>query len=316
MASRKRPKQTRRPEQATRALVGRSPAAHPGFTHDPKISDQVVEVYHQAMSRYRTRPDVTGIDIGFEITDGEETGRVAVRVHVLEKVVKGLLTPRELFPETINGVPVDVIQAGYRRQDGGGVPGGARFATLQPGISVAHFQTTAGTLGMFVRDANIPAEYLLGASHVLAPDDSSQAGDPILQPSPDDGGSQGADTIAALARFNLDTDSGIATLSGARPTTPGTFCNGQMFSSFRSPVLGETLGKCGRTSGFTEGRVDGIGEHGDGRFSFRLKAVNLNGHLPISEGGDSGAIWSPAMERRWVFTWREGPSLTPPMSRR
>jgi len=41
----------------------------------------------------------------------------------------------------------------------------------------------------------------------------------------------------------------------------------------------------------TRGRVEGAGDHDPVRFSFRLAAVDLGGPLPISEGGDSGAIW-------------------------
>lgn len=61
------------------------------------------EVEDQLLSR----PGVTGVDIGRKIVNGEKTEQLAIRVYVRKK---GDCRPEDIIPETIRGVPTDVIE--------------------------------------------------------------------------------------------------------------------------------------------------------------------------------------------------------------
>lgn len=53
------------------------------------------------------------------------------------------------------------------------------------GISVGHWEITAGTLGMFVKDTSNNI-YIMSNNHVLAAINKGKPGDPVLQPGPYD----------------------------------------------------------------------------------------------------------------------------------
>lgn len=267
---------------------------HPIFHATPGIDDRLIAVYHKVLAKYGHRPEVTGVDIGLQRRSGMETGVLAVRVHVLEKVAKRYLTGRELFPRQIDGVPIDVIEAAYVRQVGAGA---ARFSTLQPGISIGHPRLHgSGTLGLFVRDghdANL--KYLLSASHVIVPDNHSHAGDPVFQAGASDGGHAPADTVANVSRFCLKVDAAIAVLSDSRPSIDQQLGTTTIISSVRAPAINDVLTKSGRTTDVTTARVDGVsGPYGDIQASFHLVPVRLDDPKLICDFGDSGAIWFDA----------------------
>ncbi|MGH2625728.1 MAG: hypothetical protein ACRDHY_03650, partial [Anaerolineales bacterium] len=69
------------------------------------------------------------------------------------------------------------------------------------GVSVGHYQVTAGTLGGVVRDRSTDRRMILSNNHVLANSNKGFPGDPILQPGAIDGGRDPMDTIARLERF-------------------------------------------------------------------------------------------------------------------
>jgi hypothetical protein len=76
-----------------------------------------------------------------------------------------------------------------------------RFRPAPGGVSIGHYQITAGTLGTVVRDRATGERLILSNNHVLANSNNAQIGDPILQPGPYDGGKQPDDVIGHLMRF-------------------------------------------------------------------------------------------------------------------
>jgi len=75
-----------------------------------------------------------------------------------------------------------------------------------PGISIGHYEISAGTFGALVYDARTGQPLILSNNHVLANqsngrDGRAKQGDPVLQPAPYDGGTAERDTIARLERF-------------------------------------------------------------------------------------------------------------------
>lgn len=263
--------------------------------------------YKEALHRFAHRSYITAIDVGRIYKDGVETDEIGVRIHVKEKKEVSALEASEVLPSEISGVRIDVVQASY-------APGAAahfspegparthRFATLQPGISVAHPHVTAGTLGMFVRDNRTGRPAILSNWHVLVGSDKSRPGDSIVQPGPMDGGRTERDAIAFLERMILDKDgdAAIAVLNGSRRFSSLLIGTDHRIQGIDDPKDDDLVFKSGRTTGITKGRVEGKGtyfiEYSIGRVGvegFRIvpREAGNPENLEISAGGDSGAVW-------------------------
>ena len=204
-------------------------------------------------------------------------------------------------------VPVGAVDAYSHR---------ARHRPAPGGVSVGHVNITAGTLGSRAIGLTAPwnnRHLILSNNHVLANSNAGNVNDSIVQPGPADGGRHPGDQIAVLARWVpinfggapnvVDAAIGWAWherirggqyyLSGGTPA---------YYSTGTAPLaasLGLIVGKSGRTTGLTQGRVTQIGvsvnvNYGGGRVAlFRnqiaIQSVNAN---PFSAGGDSGSlIW-------------------------
>lgn len=83
-------------------------------TRKKNTSKTIDDAYNEALARYAHRGNLTGIDIGYKYADGEATDILAIRLHVKEKIPKSALEAADLFPEEIEGFPVDVIQGNYK----------------------------------------------------------------------------------------------------------------------------------------------------------------------------------------------------------
>lgn len=276
-------------------------------TRKENTSKTIDDAYSEALARYAHRDNVTGIDIGYKYTDGEATDILAIRLHVKEKIPKSALEAADLFPEKIEGFPVDVIQGNYK-------PGAqrepitevtnrtTRFSRLQPGISVAHTGVTAGTLGMFVKDRRSGKPAILSNWHVLAGSASASPGDGIVQPGPHDGGRAPRDVVGALERMILDKDgdAAIAVVNNARSFDPSVIDVNVVPDTVADPQIGDEVIKSGRTTQVTRGRVDGKGRY---FITYPVGRVGIDGFIivprtkdnqtdeEISMGGDSGSIW-------------------------
>lgn len=175
-----------------------------------------------------------------------------------------------------------------------------RVRPLRPGISVAHGEVSAGTLGGFVVRGE--DTYLLSNHHVLV-GDSGEVGDPILQPGPYDGGTLPEDRAGELAAFVELTRGENATVDAALASIDGQ----EVDLAYPAGVLGgtgevsggEDVEKVGRTTGITRGRVTAIELDGVlvdfgpvyGVLSFDGQIeVETTGDGPFSQGGDSGSV--------------------------
>ncbi|MCW2583914.1 MAG: uncharacterized protein JWQ53_2704 [Klenkia sp.] len=180
-----------------------------------------------------------------------------------------------------------------------------RTRPLVPGLSVAHPDVTAGTLGGFVRRAGTPGLLVLSNNHVLAASDAAAEGDPALQPGPADGGTA-ADRIGTLAAFerfvptgNL-VDAAVAALDPGVEADPGGYPGGPLLATVAAALEvdpDELVEKVGRTTGHTHGRitaveVDGVGvQYDEGvvyTFDDQVEIEGVSGGF--SDGGDSGSV--------------------------
>jgi len=146
--------------------------------------------------------NVIGIGAGMKQVGQERTMQPSVIVFVEKKLGKGDLSRKEIIPETIDGVTTDVIEIGKVRLLDGRTD---KIRPARPGSSIGHHKISAGTFGAVVRDVKTGEPLILSNNHILAngsdgKDGRSRIGDPILQPGPYDGGTEG-DRIADLLRF-------------------------------------------------------------------------------------------------------------------
>ena len=183
-----------------------------------------------------------------------------------------------------------------------------RVRPAEGGYSVGHFKITAGTLGTCCYDlAPFPGMpqryYILSNNHVLANSNVANIGDPILQPGPADGGVFPRDMIARLSRyvpirFWTSTSKPLNYVDAA--IAEGKFQDldreiywcGYIKDLYTAPQVGDILQKCGRTTGFTTGRVTAINatidvNYGSGRVARFARQIVTT---PMSAGGDSGSL--------------------------
>ncbi|MBC7105123.1 MAG: hypothetical protein H5T97_04225 [Firmicutes bacterium] len=145
--------------------------------------------------------NVVGVGIGFKQKGSAGGHQLALVVFVQRKVSVAALSARDVVPREVRGVRTDVVEIGMPRFLGRV----ERVRPAQPGVSIGHYQVTAGTFGAVVRDRETGEPLILSNNHVLAnatsgQDGRAKIGDPVLQPGAYDGGTM-ADRIGELVRF-------------------------------------------------------------------------------------------------------------------
>jgi hypothetical protein len=277
-----------------------------GFT--PEELAKAERILESVRDEWLQRQGVTAVDLGFKWSQGEMTGRLSLRVHVVKKKDPADLDESELFPNEVDGLPVDVIEATYAPQalvdmkPEVAIEGrGNRWDDIPLGVSVGCKYSTAGTLGAKVIDKESGDEMILSNWHVLVGRPNVEPGIAIWQPGWVDGGTREENTIAELARWVLGPfDAAVARLNGSRPVQTKTV-EGRAIEELTAPHLGMFVWKSGRSSGYTEGFVDGIkmmvplnyGMAGVRMLEKVFRIIPRPGPVPgeISIGGDSGAVW-------------------------
>jgi hypothetical protein len=302
--------------------------------------------------------NVHAVGIGRKMVNGQPTDTLAVRIYVIQKVAISALPPRDLLPETLEGIPCDVIesppafilQARKRSASVKAAPAAAsakeestvtvaaasctddrkkRQRPFVAGISVAHRDVTAGTIGYFcrsTRQGDDPNDiFILSNNHVLADVNSGLPGDEIFQPGPADGGTS-ADQIAALHRFvrvRLGGDVPNRVDAAIARVLPNVGHNASICSI--GSVTGTERGveemrvrKHGRTTGLTDGvitdeSVDSLVgmDHSNpdvvALFQGQMRIERDGGSSVFGLGGDSGSPVINKDNRRAVGLYFAGP---------
>jgi hypothetical protein len=182
-----------------------------------------------------------------------------------------------------------------------------RVRPLRPGVSIAHVDVTAGTLGAFVHRTGAgsdDARYVLSNYHVLAGSPDAKPGDVVVQPGSADGGREPEDRVGELADV-------VPLTAGERATVDAAIARlddgigvdldypvGRITTTARVEGT-EEVAKIGRTTALTQGRVTaielddvlvGYGEElGVLSFDDQIE-VESTGDGPFSRGGDSGSL--------------------------
>lgn len=277
-------------------------------------------------------PNVEGFGIANKITDGEDTEELGLTVFVSQKLPKEILHKEDVIPASISNHVTDVIDTGgeimalpelaarpplvtrpelaphpvlsERPEEVTTQLLRERVRPVEGGYSVGHYQITAGTYAIAVRDAQpfpgVPLRYyVLSNNHVLANSNNARIGDPILQPGPFDGGVVSRDTIARLSRWVT-----IQFAPGSINYVDAAVAEGEFHVLDReiywigylrgaiAPAVGLLVQKTGRTTNHTTGRITAINatvnvNYGGGQVArFVNQIVTSN----MSAGGDSGSL--------------------------
>lgn len=281
-----------------------------------KKVEAAIEQLDKVRNEWLRRPNVTAVDVGFKIKDEEITDQIAIRAHVVRKLPLESLESFEVLsvsgdPHTVGEFPVDVIEAVYGPAqvpalalEPEAVDRRSRVDPLAGGVSCGNPRVTAGTLGAIVFDRNDCKPCILSNWHVLVGSPAAAAGEPIYQPGRVDGGGP-ADTVASLTRWRLDRDmdAALARLDGSRGHTRDILELPAPIAGVEEPALGMQVVKSGRTTGVTEGLIDGVStslsiSYGGGVVQMFHDQIHIVPRPPwpavpyeLSLGGDSGSVW-------------------------
>jgi hypothetical protein len=282
---------------------------------------QTIEAFGQGQTEAQVQPEtlVQGVAVGLSEPGLGEPGKMALHVY----------TSEETTPDQVRAA---VSSMGVQALDSGSVPLVTHKATfdaqehrfrIRPapgGVSVGHPRVTAGTYGGLCIGRRSPRNVrlmVLSNNHVLANSNNANAGDCIAQPGYYDGGRCPADQIAILESYVPIRFGGPANyvdaatawcwpdrVRGEHIYRSGTSLH--LFNVGSSPLypqLGMIVGKTGRTTQLTQGRITQLGfsgwvNYGVGYAWFTGQfIVQSTSGGPFSAGGDSGS---------WVWQWVGG----------
>ncbi len=75
-------------------------------------TEQIMAVMQAHKEELLTKPNVVGVAVGFRQEGGVSSQTLALVVMVDRKIPQNLLTPEQLIPVAIDGVPIDVQEIG------------------------------------------------------------------------------------------------------------------------------------------------------------------------------------------------------------
>ena len=261
--------------------------------------------------------NVVAVGIGYKTVGNVRTDELCVVVSVVKKLPLIQLPEEARVPRALGSVPTDVVETGmiFALQDPK-----EKMRPARPGVSIGHYQITAGTLGCLVQRGG--QVFILSNNHVLANSNNAQPGDAILQPGPADGGTS-ADQIGTLEQFvpvgfgisgcgcsplgllrrllgsakpminepgNNTVDCAIARPLSADLVTPDILNIG-IPTGAGTATLGTPVQKSGRTTGHTTDQITQIDvtvsvNYGGTNIAVFTKQLMAGA---MSQGGDSGS---------------------------
>ncbi|MGH7494041.1 MAG: serine protease [bacterium] len=270
----------------------------------------VMAVQERHTERLMANPNVVGTGTGMT-----EDGKPAVVVMLKSEIKQEeALSKTSAIPAELEGVPVVIMVTGAIKSLKGGPGGGGFDPTLKyrpapNGVSLGHFNITAGTLGCLVTDGS--TTYILSNNHVMADENQAEINENILQPGPFDGGANPGDAIATLSQFEpivFSTSANNVIDAAISEVDPGDVTGvtadegnyGAPSSATVAAAIGMDVQKCGRTTGCTSTSTNKPNEGvtainatvnvgystGTARFINQIVITKRS----FSAGGDSGSL--------------------------
>jgi len=237
-------------------------------------------------------PGVVSVGWGYKVKNGKQLDRKCIIVGVEKK--QRLIWPWHKISSLTN-LETDVIEVGkivalQSRAD--------KWRPAPGGVSIGHYQVSAGTLGCRVRVKGEQGWCILSNNHVLADCNIGRLGDTILQPGTADGGAVD-DRIGDLADFRSINfagepnyvDCAIAWPDYQKDVSSEILGIGEP-AGYGEVQLGMAVQKSGRTTGVTTGTVQQIGVTVQVAYSGNQVAMFHDQIITgcMSKGGDSGSV--------------------------
>jgi endonuclease G len=280
---------------------------------DLKDKEKVQAAVRQVADEYLKDPNINSVGVGFKEVDGKRTEQLSLQFTVGTKIAPEALeaAPTREIPKqiTANGIDfeTDVVERRFEKHPTAQEPPEKserkrRLDPIVPGISIGHVDSTAGTLGCFVKDTATGELRLLSNWHVLQ-GETGDIGDRIMQPGPYDDNRIDQDVCGTLIRsfLGLGGDCAIADLQN-RQAAEDILDLGVPVHQIGDPELDDRVVKSGRTTAVTFGRVTRV--HTISKLSYGTNRVEQIGGFEIgpddthpadngeiSMGGDSGSAW-------------------------
>jgi hypothetical protein len=258
--------------------------------------------------------NVVGVGIGEKITDGKQTGALAVKFLVRMKYSRLDLGTKDTLPKAVDGLPTDVEEVGTfrrfprqakaRKQTTQMPDPRAKIRPAQPGCSIGYQDPAnqivmAGTFGALVKDKD--GLYVLSNNHVLADENQLHSGAPIYQPGLLDLDDPSSDKIAELTRFiPLQTQQpNTVDCAIAKATSPKIVSKDVLYigapQGTTAAAMDMPVHKFGRTTGYTVGQISSVDtdvtvQYGIGNITFTEQIIVVGTGQPFSNEGDSGSL--------------------------
>jgi intein/homing endonuclease len=226
--------------------------------------ESIIEVKRRYEKELLKLANVVGVGIRYKEVQGKRTDKLSIAVYVSKKLPIEKLDPKDVVPKTLENYPTDVVEVGIIK------PLQSRTSRWRPylgGISIGHYQITAGTLGCRVYDVETGRRCILSNNHVLANSDCEDLtrasfNDAILQPGPYDGGTL-EDRIAGLYKWVKLKRGGQVNYVDCALALPDNDADlrddildiGVPSGVNTNPYLGMRVKKSGRTTGLTTGEI-------------------------------------------------------------
>lgn len=257
-----------------------------GWIGDPEVKDVRTTKEESTTRLTKMQKSLPGL-VGYGITTGSAE-RIAVLVEKTTPEIESM------FREGIRGQKVKIIEIGHVVALS--VDRTSEIRPMPGGISIGHYEITAGTLGSLVYDKVTGEPLILSNNHVLSNSDTPDEdfafiGDAVHQPGLHD--MSGAQTVGKLRKWVPLTDGITVDAATAEPTVDmlNYIIDIPKITGVTSPEVDMYVKKSGRTTGFTEGRILSTESNIDVEYrggKVRLVDQFITTHM--SEGGDSGSV--------------------------
>jgi len=287
-------------EMGRRDLTGPREADQKDFRHSNVTFsiDQVMEIQNRHTDQLLTVANVVGTATTI-LPDGNYAVKILVKNEDAAAKIPELTENVPVVVEVVGEVIAHDVYTGRYRPVPNGVSGGCYEYYRENQLGYVY---DGGTIGCIVEKGG--TKYFLSCNHVFAHANREKIGTPIVQPGLIDvGGLQNPDDIVGyLSDFNQIKwrplrnsnviDAAIAEIAPGVDYTCDMICGYTPDTVPATAVLGMTVKKCGRTTGYTEGEVVGINvtivvnymPDGYARFDNQIQFTK------IASSGDSGSL--------------------------
>ncbi|MGD9702226.1 MAG: hypothetical protein AB7Q42_13630 [Acidimicrobiia bacterium] len=258
-------------------------------------TERLLALLPEVRSQLMRIPGVTRVAVGIRERAGQLTEEFVFRVHVEDKRPESELTPEEVVPRMIAGVPTDVVlkrravpEVGFNdendRTSYSPKVGGSRIGAEVAGGT--------GTLGCFCKRTDSDATVLLSNWHVLI-DPGGDIGDGVGHPKWRTSCCCACGKIGEVLDFDEDLDCAIAELDSGVVFAPkirrilrpdGTVEQEGIIAGSAAPAVLDEVWKVGARTGLTRGMITDVDES-------EIEVHPLDPFTRMSNKGDSGSVY-------------------------